>query len=70
MQSVLTYGTETWYEMVWAMVWAWYGYGHGMGMVWAMKAVNLHSLKRAERIMVRLYGVSLKDKKRNEVLYL
>ena len=47
-QSVLTYGTET----------------------WAMKAENLQSLGRAEHIMVRwMCGVSLKDKKRSEVLY-
>ena len=47
-QSVLTYGTET----------------------WAMKAENLYSLERAERIMVRwMCGVFLKDRKRIEVLY-
>ena len=47
-QSVLTYGTET----------------------WAMKAENLHSLERAQRMMVRwMCGVSLKDRKRSEVLY-
>ena len=47
-QSVLTYGTET----------------------WAMKAENLQSLGRAERMMVRwMCGVSLKDRKRSEVLY-
>ena len=47
-QSVLTYGTET----------------------WAMKAENLHSLERAERMMVRwMCGVSLKDRKRSEILY-
>ena len=35
-----------------------------------MKAENLHSLERAERIMVRwMCGVSLKDRKRSEVLY-
>ena len=47
-QSVLTYGTET----------------------WAMKAENLHSLERAEHMMVRrMCGVSLKDRKRSEDLY-
>ena len=47
-QSVLTYGTET----------------------WAMKAESLHSLERAERLMVRwMCGVSLKDRKRSEDLY-
>ena len=47
-QSVLTYGTET----------------------WAMKAENLHSLERAEHMMVRwTCGVSLKDRKQSEVLY-
>ena len=46
-QSMLTYGTET----------------------WAMKAENLQSLG-AERMMVRwMCGVSLKDRKRSEVLY-
>ena len=35
-----------------------------------MKAENLHSLERAERMMVRwMCGVSLKDRKRSEVLY-
>jgi hypothetical protein len=47
-QSVLTYGTET----------------------WAMKAENLQSLGRAERMMVRwMCGVTLKDRKRSEDLY-
>ena len=47
-QSVLTYGTET----------------------WAMKAENLQSLRKAEHMMVRwMCGVSLKDRKRSEVLY-
>ena len=47
-QSVLTYGTET----------------------WAMKAENLHSQERAEHMIVRwMCGVSLKDRKRSEVLY-
>ena len=37
---------------------------------WAMKAENLHSLERAERMMVRwMCGVSLKDRKRSEDLY-
>ena len=37
---------------------------------WAMKAENLHSLKRAEHMMVRwMCGVSLKERKRSEVLY-
>ena len=37
---------------------------------WAMKADNLHSLERAERMMMRwMCGVSLKDRKRSEVLY-
>ena len=37
---------------------------------WAMKSENLHSLERAERMMVRwLCGVSLKDRKLSEVLY-
>ena len=37
---------------------------------WAMKAENLHSLERAERMMVRwMCGVSPKDWKRSEVLY-
>ena len=45
-QSVLTYGTET----------------------WAVKAENLHSLERAECMMVRwMCGVSLKDRKQSEV---
>ena len=40
-------------------------YGH-----WAMKAENLHSLERAECMMVRwMCVVSLKDRKRSEVLY-
>ena len=35
-----------------------------------MKAENLHSLERGERLMVRwMCGVSLKDKKRSEDLY-
>ena len=35
-----------------------------------MKAENLRSLERAERMMVRwICGVSLKDRKRSEVLY-
>ena len=35
-----------------------------------MKAENLHSLERAERMMVRwMCGVSLKDRKRSEDLY-
>ena len=35
-----------------------------------MKAENLHSLGRAERMMVRwMCGMSLKDGKRSEVLY-
>ena len=43
-QSVLTYGTET----------------------WAMKAENLQSLGRAERMMVRwMCGVSLRDRKQS-----
>ena len=47
-QSVLTYGTET----------------------WVMKAENLQSLERAERMMVRrMCDVSLKDRKRSEDLY-
>ena len=47
-QSVLTYGTET----------------------WAVKAKNLQSLGGAERMMMRwMCGVSLKDRKRSEVLY-
>jgi len=47
-QSVLTYGTET----------------------WAVKAKNLQSLGRAERMMMRwMCDVSLKDRKRSEVLY-
>ena len=47
-QSVLTYGTET----------------------WALKAENLQSLERAERMMVRsMGGVSLNDRKRSGVLY-
>ena len=49
-QSVLTYGTET----------------------WAMKADNLHSLEKAECMMVtlvrRMCGVSLKDRKQREAL--
>ena len=37
---------------------------------WAMKADNLHSLERTERMMVRwMCGVSLKDRKRSVVLY-
>ena len=37
---------------------------------WAMKAENLHSLERAERMMVRwMCGVSLKDRKRSVDLY-
>ena len=45
-QSVLTYGIET----------------------WALKAKNLQSLGRAERmIMSWICGVSLKDRKRSEV---
>ena len=37
---------------------------------WAMKAENLRSLERAERMMVRwMCGVSLKDRKRSKVLY-
>ena len=37
---------------------------------WAMKAENLYSLERAERMMVRwMCGVSLKDRKRSEDLY-
>ena len=37
---------------------------------WAMKAENMHSLEKAERMMVRwMCGVSLKDRKRSEVLY-
>ena len=47
-QSVLTYGTET----------------------WAMKTENRQNLGRAEHMMVRcMCGVSLKDRKRSEVLY-
>ena len=39
-------------------------------VTWAMKAEKLHSLERAEHTMVRwMYGVSLKDRKRSEVLY-
>ena len=35
-----------------------------------MKAENLHSLERAEHMMVRwMCGMSLKDKKQSEVLY-
>ena len=35
-----------------------------------MKAENLHSLERAERMMVRwMCSVSLKDRKRSEVFY-
>ena len=35
-----------------------------------MKAENLHSLERAEHMIVRwICGVSLKDRKRREVLY-
>ena len=35
-----------------------------------MKDENLHSLERAERMMVRwMCGVSLKERKRSEVLY-
>ena len=35
-----------------------------------MQGENLHSLERAERMMVRwMCGVSLKDKKRSEDLY-
>ena len=35
-----------------------------------MKAENLHSLERAKRMIVRwMCGVSLKDRKRSEVLY-
>ena len=35
-----------------------------------MKVENLHSLERAERMMVRwICGVSLKDRKRSEDLY-
>ena len=37
---------------------------------WAMKAENLHSLERTERMMVRwMCGVSLKDRKRSVDLY-
>ena len=37
---------------------------------WAMKAENLHSLERTDRMMVRwMCGVSLKDKKRSVDLY-
>ena len=37
---------------------------------WAMKAENLRSLERTERMMVRwVCGVSLKDRKRSEDLY-
>ena len=37
---------------------------------WAMKAENLRSLERAERMMVRwMCGVSLKDRKQSEDLY-
>ena len=37
---------------------------------WAMKAENLHSLERAECMMVRwICRMSLKDKKQSEVLY-
>ena len=37
---------------------------------WAMKAENLHSLGRAERVMGRwMCGVSVKNSKRSEVLY-
>ena len=37
---------------------------------WAVKAEDLRSLERAERMMVRwMCGVSLKDRKRSEVLY-
>ena len=37
---------------------------------WAMKAENLRSLERTERMMVRwMCGVSLKDRKRSEDLY-
>ena len=37
---------------------------------WAMKAENLHSLERAEHMMVRwMCEVSLKDRKRSKVLY-
>ena len=37
---------------------------------WAMKAENLCSLERTERMMVRwMCGVSLKDRKRSEDLY-
>ena len=47
-QSVLTYGTET----------------------WAMKAANLQSLERTERMMVRwMCRVLLKDRKCNVNLY-
>ena len=38
-------------------------------MTWAMKDGNLHSLERTEPMMVKwLCGVSLKDRKRSEVL--
>ena len=37
---------------------------------WAMKAENLRSLERTERMMVRwMCGVSLKDRKQSEDLY-
>ena len=37
---------------------------------WAMKAANLQSLERTERMMVRwMCGVSLKDRKRSVDLY-
>ena len=37
---------------------------------WAMKADDLRSLERTERMMVRwMCGVSLKDRKRSEDLY-
>ena len=37
---------------------------------WAMKAENLHSLKRMEQIRVRwMCGVSLKDRKHSVDLY-
>ena len=37
---------------------------------WGLKAENLHSLERAERMMVRwMCGVLVKDRKRSEDLY-
>ena len=48
-----------------ACVWSVLTYGTE---TWAMKADNLHSLERAERIMVRwMCGVSMKDRKKARI---